>query len=207
MQVVLLERVEKLGMMGEVVSVKDGYARNYLLPQKKALRATEKNIAFFEAQRSHLEARNLELRKEAEIVGEKVDGTKIVIVRQASENDQLYGSVTMRDIADGVSEAGFTIDKSQVALDAPIKTIGIFPVRIVLHPEVSITVSVNVARSTEEAEAQQTASEEQLIEEAEAVFESEELAHQAVEALSEDGESETEATEESTDADGAPEKE
>ncbi len=193
MEIVLLERIEKLGIMGDVVTVKDGFARNYLLPQKKALRATPDNIAQFEAQRAHLEARNLELRKEAEAVGERIEGVKIVIVRQASENDQLYGSVSVRDIAEGLTEAGFGVDKSQVALDKPIKTIGIFPVRVVLHPEVSIGVSVNVARSAEEAEAAETASEEQLLAEAEAVFESEELAQQAVETLTESDEEDSAA--------------
>ncbi|MFN3232640.1 MAG: 50S ribosomal protein L9 [Alphaproteobacteria bacterium] len=185
MEVVLLERIEKLGIMGDVVTVKDGFARNFLLPQKKALRATQDNIAQFEAQRAQLEARNLELRKEAEAVAEKIEGTKIIIVRQASENDQLYGSVSVRDIAEGLTEVGFSVDKSQIALDAPIKTIGIYPVRVVLHPEVSVDVSVNVARSQEEADAAETASEEALLAEAEAVFESEELAQQAVETLSE----------------------
>ena len=195
MQVVLLERIEKLGQMGDVVKVKDGFARNFLLPQKKALRATDANMAVFEAQRAQLEARNLELRKDAEAVAGKVEGTKVVIVRQASESDQLYGSVSTRDIAEALTEAGFSVDKNQIVLDRPIKTIGLFDVRVSLHPEVSVEVGVNVARSEEEAEAQATASEEALAAEAAAVFESEELAQQAVEDLVENDE---EATEDDT---------
>jgi large subunit ribosomal protein L9 len=151
MEIVLLERIEKLGIMGDVVSVKDGFARNYLLPQGKALRATKANLASFEEQRAQLEARNLEQRKEAEAVGARMEGASIVVVRQASESDHLYGSVSMRDIADGLSEAGYSVDRKQVALDHPIKTIGLTEVRVVLHPEVSVMVQVNVARSEEEA--------------------------------------------------------
>lgn len=195
MQVVLLERIEKLGQMGDVVKVKDGFARNFLLPQKKALRATDANMAVFEAQRAQLEAHNLELRKDAEAVAGKVEGTKVVIVRQASESDQLYGSVSTRDIAEALTEAGFSVDKNQIVLDRPIKTIGLFDVRVSLHPEVSVEVGVNVARSEEEAEAQATASEEALAAEAAAVFESEELAQQAVEDL---GENDEEAAEDDT---------
>ena len=183
MQVVLLERIEKLGQMGDVVNVKDGFARNFLLPQKKALRATEKNMAVFEAQRAQLEARNLELRKDAEAVGEKMEGASVIIVRQASESDQLYGSVSARDIAEALTETGFSIDKAQIILDRPIKTVGLFDVRVSLHPEVIVDVSVNVARSEEEAEAQATADEDALAAEAAAMFESEELAQQAVEEL------------------------
>ena len=195
MEVVLLERIEKLGQMGDVVSVKDGFARNFLLPQKKALRATEQNMAVFEAQRAQLEARNLELRKDAEAVGEKMDGTRVVLVRQASEADHLYGSVSARDIAEALTEEGFSVDKGQIALDQPIKMVGLFDVRVNLHPEVAINVSVNVARSSEEAEAQALANEEALMAEAESVFESEELAQQAVEDLVESEEDAPEAEE------------
>ena len=149
--VILLERVEKLGQMGQVVKVRPGYARNYLLPQKKALRATKDNLAYFETQRAQLEAVNLERRSEASEVAQKLDGVKVVLVRQAGESGQLYGSVSARDIADAVTEAGFTIEKRQVVLERPIKTLGLHPVRVVLHPEVSVTVSANVAQSAEEA--------------------------------------------------------
>ncbi len=154
MQIILLERVEKLGQMGDVVRVKDGYARNYLLPQKKALRATEENRESFEKQKAQLEATNLDRRKEAEAVAEKLDGLKCVILRQASEGGQLYGSVNSRDIAQAVTEAGFTVDRKQIQLTAPIKTIAIHDVRVALHPEVSVGVRVNVARSEAEATAQ-----------------------------------------------------
>ncbi len=154
MQIVLLERVEKLGQMGEVVSVKEGFARNFLLPQKKALRATEENLKYFEAQRAQLEARNLELRNEAQKVGEKLDGQSFVVIRQSGETGILYGSVNSRDIATIVSENGFSVDRTQVALDRQIKNLGLHDVRIVLHPEVSATVSINVARSQDEAEQQ-----------------------------------------------------
>lgn len=153
MDVILLERVEKLGQMGEVVSVKPGFARNYLLPQKKALRATKDNITHFETRRTQLEAINLGKRGEAESVAAKLDGLAVVIVRQASDSDQLYGSVTTQDIAREIAEAGFTIVKKQIQLDRPIKTVGLHPVRVRLHPEVAVTVTANVARSTDEAEA------------------------------------------------------
>ena len=153
MDIILLQRGEKLGQMGEVVNVKPGYARNYLLPQKKALRATKENVAEFEQRRTQLEADNLDRRQEAEHVAGRLDGLSIVLTRQASDSDQLYGSVTTRDIADKVTEAGFTIDRRQVELDRPIKTVGLHQVRIRLHPEVAVEVTANVARSTEEAEA------------------------------------------------------
>ncbi len=159
MQIILLERVEKLGQMGDVVRVKDGYARNYLLPQKKALRATQDNIASFDTQKAQLEATNLDRRKEAEAVAEKLDGLKCVILRQASDGGQLYGSVNSRDIAEAVTEAGFTVDRKQILLRATIKTIAIHEVRVALHPEVSVGVSVNVARSEAEAVAQERGSE------------------------------------------------
>lgn len=154
MEVILLERIERLGQMGDVVQVKPGFARNYLLPKRKALRATKDNLAQFETQRTQLEARNLELRKEAEQVAEKVDGVKIVVIRQAGESGQLYGSVSARDVADSLTEEGFSVDKGQVAIDRPIKTLGLFGLRISLHPEVQAEVTVNVARSAEEAEMQ-----------------------------------------------------
>ncbi|HYG85181.1 MAG TPA: 50S ribosomal protein L9 [Azospirillum sp.] len=154
MEVILLERVEKLGQMGQVVKVKPGFARNYLLPQRKALRATKANLEHFEKQRVHLEAQNLERRKDAEAIAPKLEGLSIVITRQAGETGVLYGSVSSRDIAEAVTAAGVKIDRSQVAIGQPIKTLGLFPVRIVLHPEVSQNVTVNVARSQEEAELQ-----------------------------------------------------
>lgn len=154
MDVILLERVEKLGQLGQVVKVKAGYARNYLLPKKKALRATKDNLAYFEAQKAQLEARNLELKKEAEVVAAKVDGLAVVVVRQAAESGVLYGSVTSRDVAEAVTTAGTTIARAQVAIAEPIKTLGLFKVKVVLHPEVSVAVTVNVARSVEEAAVQ-----------------------------------------------------
>jgi large subunit ribosomal protein L9 len=154
MEVILLERIERLGQMGDVVKVKPGHARNYLLPQKKALRATEENRKHFEAQRAQLEAANLERRQEAEAVAAKMEGLTVVLIRQAGDAGQLYGSVSARDVTDAVTEAGFTIDKTQVKLAPPIKTIGIHDVRVDLHPEVPVTVKANVARSAEEAELQ-----------------------------------------------------
>ncbi len=154
MQVILLERIEKLGQMGDVVDVKPGYARNYLLPRHKALRASEANIQAFEERRVQLEADNLARREEAEKVSVDFEGLTVVLTRQASESAQLYGSVTKRDIADAVSEAGFTIARNQVALDRPIKTVGLHEIRVQLHPEVFVTITANVARTAEEAEAQ-----------------------------------------------------
>src|SRR6516225_2867797 len=153
-ELILLERVEKLGQMGQVVKVKPGFARNYLLPQKKALRATKENLAYFETQRAQLEANNLQRKSEATEIGGKIEGLSVVIVRQAGESGQLYGSVSARDIAEAVTEAGFTVEKRQVVLDRPIKNLGLHPVRVVLHPEVSVTITANVARSAEEAEMQ-----------------------------------------------------
>lgn len=155
MNVILLERIEKLGQMGDVVAVKPGYARNFLLPSKKALRATKENLAYFETQRQHLEADNLQRRGEAEGVAGKLDGLKVVVVRSAGDSGQLYGSVNARDIADAVGEAGFRITRNQVVLERPVKTLGLFDFRVRLHPEVSATVNVNVARSPEEATEQQ----------------------------------------------------
>ena len=152
MNVILLERIENLGMMGDVVKVKPGYARNFLLPQKKALRATKENQAKFEAQRAQLEAANLKRREEAEAVAKKMEGLSVIILRQAAEGGMLYGSVTGRDVAEAIKEAGYTIERRQVLLDTPIKEIGTYQVRVALHPEVSITAKINVARSQEEAE-------------------------------------------------------
>jgi large subunit ribosomal protein L9 len=154
MDVVLLERVAKLGQMGEVVKVKDGYARNFLLPQGKALRATENNMKRFEADRAQLEARNLEAKKEAEGVAAKLDGEQFVVIRSASDSGALYGSVTTRDIADVATEGGFSLDRRQVQLDHPIKEIGLHMVAVSLHPEVDVTITVNVARTKEEADIQ-----------------------------------------------------
>lgn len=154
MEVILLERVEKLGQMGDVVSVKDGFARNFLLPKKKALRATEGNKAVFEADRARLEADNLERKTEAEAVAGKMTDVKVVMVRAAGESGQLYGSVSSRDIAESVSDAGVTIARSQVVLDRAIKTVGLHDVVVRLHPEVAVTVVVNIARSLDEAETQ-----------------------------------------------------
>ncbi len=154
MDVILLQRVEKLGIMGEVVKVKPGYARNYLLPQKKALRATKENLARFDAQRAQLEADNIKRRDEAQKVAARMVGLEIVVIRQAGDSGQLYGSVSARDIAEAVTAKGFTVDKSQVALEKPIKDLGVSEQRVVLHPEVSVGVKVNVARSAEEAATQ-----------------------------------------------------
>jgi len=146
--------VENLGQMGELVKVKPGYARNYLLPEKKALRATKDNLARFEEQRAQLEAQNIKRREEAERVAERVHGISVVIIRQAGESGSLYGSVSARDIAEATTEAGLSISRQQVILEHPIKTLGLSQVRVVLHPEVSMPVTVNVARSPEEAERQ-----------------------------------------------------
>ena len=154
MEVILLERVEKLGQMGDIVTVRDGFARNFLLPQNKALRATASNKAAFEADKARLEAENLERRKDAEAVAAKMEGLKVVMVRAAGESGQLYGSVSSRDIAEAVTEAGVAIARSQVVLDRAIKTLGLHDVVIRLHPEVSRTVVVNIARSDAEAETQ-----------------------------------------------------
>jgi large subunit ribosomal protein L9 len=154
MDVILLERVAKLGQMGDVVTVKNGYARNFLLPNGKALRANETNKAHFDRDKTQLEARNLEARNEAETVGDKLNGETFVAIRQAGETGQLYGSVAPRDVAELLSEGGFSVERSQVRLDRPIKTIGMQEVLVVLHPEVEVPVTINVARSTDEAERQ-----------------------------------------------------
>jgi large subunit ribosomal protein L9 len=152
--VILLERVEHLGQMGQVVKVRPGFARNFLLPQKKALRATKENLKYFESQRVHLEANNLRLKGEAQEVATKLDGLAVVIIRQAGESGQLYGSVSGRDVADAVVAGGFTIERRQVVLDHPIKTLGLHAVKVSLHPEVAVQVTVNVAQSADEAAAQ-----------------------------------------------------
>ena len=154
MEVILLERVPRLGQMGDVVKVRDGFARNFLLPRNKALRATSANKEHFEAQRAQLEARNLERRTEAEAVATKLDGQSFTIIRQAGETGVLYGSVSTRDLAETMTSGGFSVDRGQIALGQPIKTLGLHTVPVVLHPEVEVKVSINVARSPEEAERQ-----------------------------------------------------
>jgi large subunit ribosomal protein L9 len=154
MQVILLERVEKLGQMGDEVRVKDGFARNYLLPQKKALRANKTNREYFQTQKAQLEARNLERKSEAQKVADKLDGQTFVLLRQAGDRGQLYGSVSPRDIADVVTAGGFSVSRTQVPLDKAIKDIGLVPVNIVLHPEVRVKITLNVARTEDEAERQ-----------------------------------------------------
>lgn len=154
MEVILLERVEKLGAIGDVVKVKDGFARNYLLPRKKALRANESNRKLFEANRSRIEEENANRRGDAEKASKGVDGKTVQLIRQASNTGQLYGSVSAKDIVDALDTAGAKVSKSQVVLDRPIKSIGLHEVKIALHPEVSVTVKVNVARSPEEADLQ-----------------------------------------------------
>jgi large subunit ribosomal protein L9 len=154
-QVILLERVEKLGDMGDTVSVKPGFARNYLLPQKKALRASKENIAYFEAQKKHLQAENDKQKAQAEKLAKKIEGTKVALIRQASESGQLFGSVTARDIAEGLNEAtGEKIDRSAVKLNQNYKLIGLFPIDVTLHPEVKAEIIINIARSAEEAQTQ-----------------------------------------------------
>ncbi|GHE86525.1 50S ribosomal protein L9 [Aliiroseovarius zhejiangensis] len=207
MQVILLERVAKLGQMGDVVDVKPGFARNFLLPQGKALSASDANIASFEAQKAQLEARNLETKKEAEALAAKLDGEQFVVIRSASDAGALYGSVTPRDAADVATEAGFTIDKKQVALKAPIKELGLHAVHVVLHPEVEVEIQLNVARSAEEAELQASGKSIQELAaeaEAEAEFEIAELFDDIGAAASED-EDLAEAVEEEVSAEDSEE--
>ncbi|GGA21151.1 50S ribosomal protein L9 [Neptunicoccus cionae] len=176
MDIILLERVAKLGQMGDVVSVKQGYARNFLLAQGKALRATKGNMESFENRKAQLEAQNLETKKEAEAVAAKLDGEQFVVIRSASDSGSLYGSVSTRDAATAATEAGFTVDKKQLVLEAPIKELGVHTMRVVLHPEVECSIEVNVARSAEEAELQASGKSIQELEaEAEAEFEIAEL--------------------------------
>jgi large subunit ribosomal protein L9 len=153
MQVILLERVEKLGQMGDEVRVRDGFARNFLLPKKKALRATKANREYFQGQKAHLEANNLKLKGEAEKAGQKLDGQKFVLIRQAGDRGQLYGSVSPRDVADAMEKAGFKVDRHQVHISQAIKAIGLFTIPVILHPEVKVNVTINVARSEDEAAA------------------------------------------------------
>jgi len=185
MQVILLERIGRLGQMGDVVNVKNGYARNFLLPQKKALRASEENLARFEKDRGQLEARDLELKKEAEAVAAKLGGKSFVVIRQAGDTGQLYGSVTPRDIAEIVTAGGFSVDRRQMVLDRPIKTLGVHPTKVALHPEVIVQISLNVARTEDEAERQARGEDVTMIKEEastletfnpDAVFEEEALA-------------------------------
>ena len=185
MQVILLERIPKLGQMGDVVRVRTGYARNYLLPQRKALRATEANRKLFESQRAQLEARNLELKSEAEGVATRMDGQTVVMIRSAGERGQLYGSVSTRDIAEALTEAGFSVSRSQVVLDTPIKNLGVAEVPVRLHPEVEAHVKINVARTAAEAERQARGEDvtQELTEEEEAAEE----ARLAAEGLFEEG--------------------
>ena len=209
MDVILLERVAKLGQMGDVVSVKEGYARNFLLPQKKALRASQANIDAFEGQKAQLEARNLETRKEAEAMAERLDGQQFIVIRSASDSGSLYGSVSTRDAADVATEAGFSVDRKQVVLLAPIKELGLHDVSVNLHPEVSATIALNVARSEEEAELQASGKSIQELaaeEEAAADFEIAELFDDIGAAASDDDElvsTPEDAAEESSNEDEA----
>lgn len=189
MDIILLERVAKLGQMGEVVSVKEGYARNFLLPQGKALRVNAANLARFEAEKAQMEARNLETKKEADALAAKLDGQKFIVIRSASDAGSLYGSVTTRDAADAATEAGFSVDKKQVVLLGAIKELGLHDVSINLHPEVDATITLNVARSVEEAELQEAGksiAELAAEEEAAAEFEIQELFDDIGAAASED---------------------
>lgn len=213
MQVVLLERIAKLGQMGDVVSVKDGYARNFLLPQGKALRANERNLKIFEAQKAQIEARNLEMEKEAKAVGEKIEGQTFVLIRQAGESGHLYGSVSTRDIAEVATAGGFSVARNQVDLQKPIKSTGMHDVIIRLHADVTASITLNVARTEDEAElqaqgidvnAEMTDEEQDVLALAEEVFESEELAKDAADDLtdgeaSDAGEADAEAEEEKSE--------
>jgi large subunit ribosomal protein L9 len=218
MQVILLERIEKLGQMGDVVKVKPGFARNYLLPKKKAMRATDANLKVFESQRSQLETDNLERRSEAEAVAGKLDGLSIALIRQAGEGGQLYGSVTARDMAQALGKDGVKVERAQVQLDKVIKVLGLHPVRLRLHPEVSVTITVNVARSEEEARSQaseghvvsaeeQRAAEEAIIQDVITEVEAEEAAEVEQEAEEEAPESDAaesdSAKSEATDSESA----
>ncbi|MGJ8604650.1 MAG: 50S ribosomal protein L9 [Marivita sp.] len=189
MQVILLERVAKLGQMGDVVDVKPGFARNYLLLQGKALTASKENIASFEGRKAQLEAQNLETRKEAEAMADKLGGQQFLVIRQASDGGNLYGSVTTRDAADVATEEGFTLDRKQVIIRKPIKVLGLHDVEVHLHPEVMVTIELNVARSPEEAELQASGKSIQELaaeEEAQADFEIAELFDDIGAAASED---------------------
>ena len=202
MQVILMQRIEKLGQMGDVVSVKPGFARNYLLPQKKAMRATKENLSRFETQRAQLEAENLKRREEAERVAKDLEGMTVILIRQAGESGQLYGSVTSRDVAEAVTAKGVTVGRGQVDLGAVIKVLGMHKVRVQLHPEVVVTVTANVARSEEEAKLQQ---ESGRVVSAEDLRQAEEAAEAELEAVVEAVEEEESA--ESSDSDSAAEGE
>lgn len=198
MNVILLERIERLGQMGDVVKVRPGFARNYLLPQRKALRATKENKSLFEAQRAQLEAINLKRREEAEAVSGPLDGMVVTLIRQASDMGQLYGSVTSRDLSDAVTENGVTVQRSQIVLNRPIKTLGLHTVRVALHPEVAVEITANVARTEDEAVVQ--------LERGTAVIGNEQFEEDEAdtfEAAEETLEETTEAAEETTDADTA----
>jgi len=200
MQVILLERVAKLGQMGEVVDVKPGYARNYLLPQGKALSASKANIEAFEGQKAQLEAQNLETKKEAEAMADKLNGQQFVVIRSASDSGALYGSVTTRDASDVSTAEGFTVDRKQVVLGSPIKDLGLHDVTVVLHPEVEVTIQLNVARSAEEAELQAAGKSIQELaaeEEAAAEFEISELFDDLGSAASDDDDDQPQAKEKS----------
>jgi len=179
MQVILLERVESLGQIGDVVKVKPGYARNFLLPRQKALRATKDNIAYFDTQKKVIEADNLKRKGEAEKLSKKVDGIKVAIIRQASEAGQLYGSVMARDIAEGITAKGIKVDRNQVRMDRNYKILGLYPVKVYLHPEVVATVTINIARSPEEAKIQEEKG-EALIMKSEQQQQAESLAQAAI---------------------------
>ncbi|OSQ44666.1 50S ribosomal protein L9 [Marivita geojedonensis] len=204
MQVILLERVAKLGQMGDVVDVKPGYARNYLLLQGKALTASKENIASFENQKAQLEARNLETKKEAEDLADRLGGQQFVVIRQASDGGNLYGSVTTRDAADVATEEGYSIDRKQVIIRQPIKTLGLHEVEVHLHPEVMVTINLNVARSPEEAELQASGKSIQELaaeEEAQAEFEIAELFDDIGAATSDDDDLAADVAEASGDED------
>jgi len=196
-QVILLERIEKLGELGDTVSVKPGFARNYLLPQKKALRASKENVAYFEAQKKTIEADNAAKKKEAEKLAKKIDGIKVSVIRQASESGQLFGSVASRDIANAVSEASKeTISRNMIDLNQNIKTIGLIPVSILLHPEVKVEVTLNIARSSEEAQIQAETGRALVADEQQA-FEEEQA---AAAAEAEEAEAEAQAEDEAEEA-------
>lgn len=198
MELILLERIAKLGQMGDIVSVRDGYARNFLLPQGKAIRANAANKARFEAERAQLEARNLEAKSEAEALAKRIGDKTVVLIRAASETGQMYGSVSTRDLAEAVSEDGVSISRNQVSLERPIKTIGLHAVTVVLHPEVEITVTANVARSQDEAE-RQAAGEDLSLSERDEGFEFDEdleLDEELLEEIEGEEASEEEASEE-----------
>jgi large subunit ribosomal protein L9 len=209
MDVILLERVAKLGQMGDVVSVKQGFARNFLLPKGKALRASAENMKRFENQKAQLEAQNLEAKSEAEAVAKKLDGQQFIVIRSASDSGSLYGSVTIRDAADAATEAGFTLDKKQCVLNKPIKELGIHELTVVLHPEVDVKIELNVARSKDEAELQASGKSIQDLAaeaDAEAEFEIAELFDDIGSAASEDLDIVDESVPEASESDEEEEK-